>query len=434
MKKVIVFLVCLAFYLCGCAKKEKRPVIEFWTTEIEADRMTVQNELAREFEAKNPGYGVKVVPVGEGDMNKKITAAKAAGRMPSVIRIGLEHTRGYLDSGIIDTAACTEVINEIGGKSFFEGVLKLVGLPDGKNYAAVPVDGWVQGIWYRKDWFKEKNLAVPENWDAILAAARAFHNPKEGKYGIVIGTDPGGEGYTYTQQVFEHLALSAGVRIFDGEGKISIDDKRFNEVVRFYKELAGCGPAGYNYWRQARQTYLTGSSAMIFYSPYIIDDIAGLVKDQQVLVEDLPKKTGFVSVIRGPGAASASYGQVVSFAILKGGRTEPAKKWIKFILSDGYERWLGMTPGGKTPVLKEAVEQWSKHEIFSHYEAGFAENLASGLEKIERWGYREGRSFPLISQIYGRKIIPRLINKALEDKVQVEQAARHFRTRLKELE
>jgi multiple sugar transport system substrate-binding protein len=139
-------------------------------------------------------------------------------------------------------------------------------------------------------------------------------------------------------------------------------------------------------------------------------------------------------VIKGPGGRKASYGQVVSFAVLKGGQTEPAKKWIEFVLSDGYERWLGMTPGGKTPVLKGAVDRWSKHEIFSHYEAGFAEGLASGLEKIERWGYREGRSFPLISQVYGRKVIPQLVNKVLEGELEVEQAAGYLRTRLEELE
>jgi multiple sugar transport system substrate-binding protein len=173
---------------------------------------------------------------------------------------------------------------------------------------------------------------------------------------------------------------------------------------------------------------------MIFYSPYIIDDIAGLVEDLEVPVEDLPKRTGFVSVIKGPQGTEASYGQVVSFAVLKASQTEGAKKWVKYILSDGYERWLGMTPGGKTPVLKAAVDRWSKHEIFSHYERGFAESLASGLERIERWGYREGRSFPLISQIYGRKIIPQLVNRVLEDKLSAQEAPQHLKMRLKELE
>jgi multiple sugar transport system substrate-binding protein len=224
------------------------------------------------------------------------------------------------------------------------------------------------------------------------------------------------------------------VRIFDANGNISVNAIEFNAAIEFYRELAACGPAGYNYWRQARQTYLTGSSAMIFYSPYIIDDIAGLVADQQVLVEDLAEKTGFVSVIEGPDGTSASYGQVVSFAILKGQETEGAKQWIRFILSDGYERWLNMTPGGKTPVLRDMVRTWSKHEIFLHYEPGFAEGLASGLEKIERWGYRDGNSFPLISEIYGRKIVPQLIDKVLENKVAVDDAGNYLETRLRALE
>ena len=431
MKKILILIFLFILFIGGCAKKEKAPVVEFWTTEIEADRMAVQNDLAREFESRNPPVKVKVVAVGEDRMNEKILAARAARTLPSVIRVGLEYTKGYLDSGIIDTAAATDVINGIGREIFFEGALRLLALPDGKSYAGVPIDGWAQGIWYRKDWFEEKKLAPPADWPAILAAAEAFHNPKDGKYGIIVGTDP---AQPYTQQVFEHLALSAGVRIFDIDGNVSINEERFNEVVAFYKKLARCGPPGYNYWRQARQTYLTGSSAMIFYSPYIIDDIAGLVKQDELPVENLAKNTGFVSVIEGAAGEKASYGQVVSLAVVRGAEVEPAKKWIAFLLSDGYERWLDMTPGGKTPVLKNAVQKWSQNDIFSHYEEGLAENLAEGLEKIERWGYRDGESFPLISGIYGRKLIPDMVNRVLEEKIAPEEAAKYIEERLEQIQ
>jgi len=430
MKKILILIFLSVLFIGGCAKKEITPVVEFWTTEIEADRLEVQNDLAREFESRNPPIKIKVVPVGEDRMNEKILAARAAGSLPSVIRVGLEYTKGYLDSGIIDTAAATAVIEGIGKEDFFAGTLGLLALPDGKSYAGVPIDGWAQGIWYRRDWFEEKNLAPPADWPSILAAAEAFHNPKDGKYGIIVGTDP---AQPYTQQVFEHVALSAGVRIFDIDGNVSIDEERFNEIVAFYKKLARCGPPGYNYWRQARQTYLTGSSAMIFYSPYIIDDIAGLVGEDQLPVENLAKNTGFVSVIEGPLGEKASYGQVVSLAVVKGAQAEPAKKWIAFLLSDGYERWLDMTPGGKTPVLKSAVRKWSKNPIFSHYEEGLAESLASGLEKIERWGYRSGKSFPLISGIYGRKLIPDMVNRVLEEKIAPDEAAKYLEERLERI-
>jgi len=391
--------------------------------------METQNAVAREFEKSHPGISVKVVPVTEDRLNEKVASAKAAGLLPDVIRLGLEYVRGYMDDGLLDPAAATTVIDELGEETFYRGPLELVSLPSG-GFAAVPIDGWAQGIWYRKDWFARRGLLEPNTWDDILKGAAAFYSPKELQYGIVVGTDP---GQPYTQQTFEHVALSNGARLFDSEGGLNIDDARMKEAFAFYKKLADLGPPGHNFWQQARQNYLTGRVAMIFYSPYIIDDIAGLVEDQDVAVEELPQKTGFVSTITGPHGDKASYGQVVSLGILKGAHTKASQEWVKFLLTDAYARWCFMTPGGKTPVRNTISEDWRKHEIFSYYAPGMAERLSAGMDEMKRWGYVGSNWFPLMKDIYGMKVVPELVGSLARGKVTPMEAVELLRIRIDEL-
>ena len=107
---------------------------------------------------------------------------------------------------MLASASATAVIRETGEDNFFSGPLRLVANAEGQ-YDAVPIDGWANGIWYRKDWFERKGLEPPATWDAILTASERFHDPANDRYGIVVVT-AGQE--TYTQQTFEHIALSAG--------------------------------------------------------------------------------------------------------------------------------------------------------------------------------------------------------------------------------
>ncbi|MFQ6056970.1 MAG: ABC transporter substrate-binding protein [Methanosarcinales archaeon] len=367
----------------------------------------------------------------ESELPQKVTAAKAANQLPDVIELGIALVSGYAEQGLLDTNATTETINELDKNTFYAGPLELVKNPKGEGYAAVPIDGFVQGIWYRTDWFQEKGLPEPKTWDDIMNAAKIFNNPSQNEYGIVIGTDP---EQVYTQQVFEQFALSNGARAFDQDGKVILNNPKMVESLDYYTNLSKYGPSGNNYWREARQYYITGKVAMIFYSTYIIDDIAGLVEEYKPTVPDLSKNTGFVPIIQGPIGNQATYGEIYTLGIMKGAEKNASKTWIKFLLNEGYLDWVNMAPGGKIPVRKTIIDEWKKHEYFTYYEAGLPENIASGMEKIQRWGYLEGKSFPLITQIYGKKIVPNAIGKILAGDMTPEQATEWIEAQVKALE
>jgi len=295
----------------------------------------------------------------------------------------------------------------------------------------VPIDSWVQGIWYRKDLFEEAGLNPPQTWDDIMAAAKHFNKPAEGFYGIVLGTFP---NEVFTQQVFEEFALANGARPFDVDGNVVLGSDRFAEAMDYYAELSQYGPPGKTTWRDCRQYFIAGQCAMMFYSTYIMDDLAGLVEDVQVEVEDLTGKTGMESLMIGAHGDEASYGQVNYVAVTKGANTEVAKAWIEFLLSDeNYIKWVFMTPAGKTPVRKSTVEEWSQAELFGYYDPAIAETIAGGLDAVKRWGYQEGKSFPLLSDIYGSLIVPQAVVSVIEGSMTSTEAAAWAQSQLEDL-
>ena len=421
--------------------------LTFWTTEVEKDRMVVQQGIAEAFTAE-AGIDVRIVPVQENLLREKVTAAYAAKALPDVVLHPVDFTMGWANEGILNRKAATDVVNRLGAATFGKGPLNLVRTDGG--FAAVPIDGWGQLLLYRKDLFKAQHLPPPDTWDRILTAAAALHNPPR-LWGFDAATDP---GQVYTQQVLEHFALSNGVALTDADGKVSLNRPEMTQTLGFYRALTRFSPPGNVYWLHTRMDYLTGRTAMTVWSPYILDELSGLRQDQPVLpdiAKNMPgflaRNTGFVTAIRGNNA-SAQYGQINYLGITIDADAPSAKKWAGYLLSEGYLQWLGMAPEGKLPMRKGTrdvpaafVDGWkalefgatSRARISDFYGAEVVDQFIVGVEGFDRWGLAEGRG-RLISKIYGTKVIPKILKRYLDGELTAEEAATLMEQRVRELD
>jgi len=438
----ILWVVIMSLPLAGAQKQ-----ITFWTTEVEKDRLEIQREIAHAFTHKT-GIDVLVVPVQENLLSERVTAAYAARSLPDVLFHPIEFTIGWVEAGILDDRSATEVVNHLSEKTFGAGPLNLARCQGG--YAAVPVDGWGQLLLFRKDLFQKKGLPVPDCWDHILKAAQALHNPPL-IWGFEAATDP---GQTYTQQVFEHFALSNGVRLTGPSGSIILNTPEMVQTLEFYKALVRFTPQGNLYWLNTRLDYLSGRAAMIIWSPFILDELSGLRKDQPVVPDIvrgesgfLAKNTGFVAIINGP-KGTAQYGQINYLGITRDADKAVAKQWVKFLLNDGYLRWLGMAAEGKLPMRKGTrkdpnrfIDGWmslefgvtTRAKISEFYGMDVVKSIVAGVEGFDRWGFAEGKG-ALISKIYGTKVIPEILKRFLDGELSAKQAARMMDKRVKALE
>jgi multiple sugar transport system substrate-binding protein len=410
--------------------------ITFWTIEIEPERMSVQKRLTTRF-TEATGVAVEIVPVEESQLPTRVIAAAAADALPDLMFLPLDHIASWAEEGILDAAAATAVIERLGPETFTAAPLKLASGKDG--YAAIPVDGWGQMLLYRKDLFAEKApetlLGIPDTWEKILAAAKALHDPPR-RWGIAIGTDP---GQIYTQQVFEHFALSNGARLTpQGGGPVSLVSPELIRTLLFYKELSRYSPPGDIYWRQAREDYFSGRVAMIVWSPFILDELAGLRDSAPVTAAGLSGRplhevTGFVTALQGPmGTGPAQWGMVNYFGICTGA-DEKAAKLAEFLLQEGYLEWLAMAPEGKFPLRPGFAAAWKDLKIGVDRKAAFSDlypeevigRIVSGVENFDRWGFGSGRGV-CIGQIYGTRELIRMLRSFLDGQWTAEETARRM--------
>lgn len=424
-----------------------RNQITFWTIEVEKERLEIQRGIARAF-TKKTGIDVRVVPVQENLLGERVNAAHAARSLPDVLFYPIDFTIGWAEAGILDYKSATEVVNNLGKETFGTGPLNLARVSGG--YAAVPADGWGQLLLYRKDLFKEKGLPVPDRWARILQAAQALHNPPL-IWGFETATDP---GQAYTQQVFEHFALSNGVRLTGPSGSVDLDTPEMVQTLEFYKALTRFTPPGKLYWLHTRMDYISGRASMIIWSPFILDELSGLRKDQPVVPDIikgeqgyLARNTGFVAIIKGP-KGNAQYDQINYLGITRDADKTPAKRWVEFLLTDGYMRWLGMAPEGKLPVRKGTRDEpkrfingWMELEfgvttrarISEFYGMDVVKTIVDGVDGFDRWGFAEGKG-ALVSKIYRTKAIPEILKRFLDGELSAKQAARMMDERLNTLE
>ena len=420
-KKIYVYIIFLLFFFS--TNTLSAATIEFWTTETQSDRVKTIQLLMDTFQALNPDITVKLIPVDENDLPSQIAAAAAAGTLPHIIEAGSELTIAFGEEGILDVPLSTELVKKVGEKRFYRGALKMLSAREKGEYYGLPYHGWVQGIWYRKDWFKKAGLNPPDTWENILKAAKVFYKPEDNQYGILVGTKP----EVYTEQCFTHFALSKGVREFNDNGKLVFNSPETLETLKFYKQLSGFNPPGPQSWR-ARDYYLQGKMAMFFYSTYIMDDLAlaeiaaeSLTSEHFQDLKDstfdpeLVNNTGVVSIIK--RKKPAGYGSIVALGIIKKQGDEErnaVKKLVEFMYEPfSYITFLHMAPGGMNPVLRDIADMPEYLDdprgIFIKYGREKIETLMEGLDNIGSFTTVNGKAFPASGRIYSKMIIPQMI-------------------------
>lgn len=402
--------------------------LRFWTTEEQPERLAKQQETADKFKATS-GIEVQIIPVTEKDLGTRATAALAAGDLPDVIYFPLQYALPWSEAGILDTEINTDLINALGVDTFAPGALNMAKLPEG--YAAVPVDGWTQLVLYRKDLFKEKGLEAPTSYASIAKAIEALHNPPE-LYGFVAPTKI---DENFMSQVLEHVFLANGVSPVNKDGFSPLDEKKTTEVLDFYKTLVKASPPGDLYWKQSREMYFAGKAAMIIWSPFILDELAGLRDSAPPTLNsdpestELASKTGVVTRFMGPSNPDgAAWADIRYFGVTNDADTEAAEKFISFSMDEGYTNTLAIAPEGKFPIRRgtkdeptKFLDAWAKlpvgvdrkKPLSELYDAETIASITEGLATADRWGVKEGQ-LSAASKIINSQVINRLVREYVD--------------------
>ncbi|MEA2270440.1 MAG: multiple sugar transport system substrate-binding protein [Solirubrobacteraceae bacterium] len=425
----------------GGAESERTDrTISVWILESEPARVIATRANLTGF-TRRTGIKVRLRGIGEDEIAAAVSEARAGGTLPDALQLPLASVHAYAADGLLDTTAAGDVIGRLGDQTFSQTALSLVSR-DGRP-AAVPSDGWGQLLIYRKDLFAQAGLRPPRTLADVRRAAARLNRPGQ-RAGITLATAP---GQAFTAQTFEHVALAAGCQVVDDQGRIRLTSPRCEEAFRFYVDLARrYSPRGFQDVDATRETYFAGKAAMIFWSPFLLDAMAGLRDDAVPTCPQcrrdpafLAKNSGLVgALVRDDGAPPAQFGELASWGITSGPNADAAGRFVEYMLSDGYVRWLELSPQGKYPVrtgdatdlerfatawqrLKSGVER--KAPLRRFYGQASIDSLGEGVRSFQRWGFQQGEA-PLMGALRNQEPITRPLALAVIGTIDAQTAAR----------
>ena len=430
IKKIILSIFAMTFVFSNVASAD----ITFWTTETQPARMAKQEAMAKDFESKT-GIKVEVIPMDEKDLGKRTTAAAAAGDLPDVIYHTLQYVLPWAEAGILDVDANNDVVKALGKKTFAPGALNMA--KSGSKIAAVPVDGWTQMVVYRKDLFEAAGLEPPTNYANITKAIKTLSG--NNMYGFVAATKT---DENFMSQVLEHVFLANGVNLVK-KGGTKKQGKALKNSLEFYKVLAKASPPGELYWKQSRALYFAGRAPMIIWSPFIMDELAGLrdsappTYNVDPTSNELAQKTGFITNFSGPNnKKGAAWADIRYMGVTADADTDEAKKFIMYSMDEGYTSTLSIAPEGKFPVRRgnssdpnAFTKAWSKLPVgvdrkaplTDLYSADVINNIVAGLDTASRWGVKEGE-LSRASKIINAQFLNRITREYIDDQISVDEA------------
>jgi multiple sugar transport system substrate-binding protein len=449
---LLALLLALAATGCGGGgdgNESQDNTIKFWVAEDNAERVKAMQQTIARFQQQS-GIKVELSAIAEDQLATQIQSASAAGTLPDVmgaLSLGFAHSLAADD--IADPDAASAVIDSLGRQTFSERALSLVEA-DGKP-VAIPSDTWTQLLVYRKDLFDKAGLQAPDTFDRILAAATKLKQP--GMAGIVAATKPSD---SFTQQTFEYFALANGCQLTDDQGNIQLTSPPCVDTFTFYNDMIKKGSvSGGQDVDTTRAAYFAGKAAMLVWSSFILDELAGLRKDalptcQQCRSdkEFLAKNSGLVTAIKGSsGGEPTQFGEVTSFVIVKDGKTDPAKRFVEFMMNDGYVDWLGLSPEGKFPTragTKDNPEQYldawaklktgvdTKKPLSDIYPAEVLDALSRSTDTMSRWGFQQGQG-KLVGAQLNELPIPKALAAMLGGQLDPDAAAKQAQAQVEEI-
>lgn len=327
----VLLLVCLALgcFGTGSAEEELSGTIEFWSFLTQEERATELDNIARAYEAANPGVKVNITVMPWSGALDSLVAAVIAGNAPDMFITGtgypqtLAGTGGLLElSGLVD---------EIGGAdSFLSTSLTVQGASEDGGIYSIPIYVTPYVAYYRQSWLDEAGVTgLPTTWEEYYDMCLAVTDPEAGRYGFAL---PLGDlhGWKTIWSFLQANDVDIINRNEDGEWFVDMDETARAAAIEtyeyLYKLVKDCAPEGtVNYTQsEVRELVASGTVMSRIDTPEIYYTINSIAPDE---VSD-------VGYFRIPGRVQTGSGQGwVGLSVYNGGNTELACDFIKFMFT-----------------------------------------------------------------------------------------------------
>ncbi len=225
---------------------------------------------------------------------------------------------------------------------FFPNTLKIATVRG--TLIGIPLYPETQLLYYDKEKFAQRGVAVPKTIEEFVAAAKTLYDQNANFAGYVSR----GEGLQAVYTIAPFLFAEGG-RWLDDKGRPLLDSEAFVKALEVYGgTLHSYGPPGIAgmTWSQATIVFAQGHSAMMTDSSNFVSTLEDPKKSA------LAGKVGYAMLPSGPAGRHST---LISWALsinAKSGHKEAAWYLIQWLVSKGMEQEMAKR---KIPVARQSV-------------------------------------------------------------------------------
>lgn len=326
--------------------------LEYWQYSFDS-KVSLMDELIKEFEEANPGIKVKQTNFPYDQYNEQVAVQVPAGRGPDVINLFYGWVPTYVDAGYLQPLPQDAFPHEEIESEFFPLVeaTKMDG-----EYWTIPTAVRTLALFYNKDLFEEAGLdpdSPPTTWEELeeyaVKLTKADSNGRLEQSGMA--WEPAQQGHQWLR---DGLTRQAGGEVLSEDRKEVIwgDDPAGLEAFKYWLSFpTDLGTSEQGFYTDDVTAFVTEKAAMNVDGSFRIGTLQNDAPDLNYAVAPLPGNV--------EQSTNASFWTNGITAKVEGEKLDAAVKFLQFLTSDEVmERWLDEI--GELPA-KEAVAMQDKY-------------------------------------------------------------------------
>ncbi|NHA69500.1 sugar ABC transporter substrate-binding protein [Phycicoccus flavus] len=299
--------------------------ITVWAMGAEGEKLP---DLAKDFEAANPGAKVNVTAIPWDAAHDKFTTAITANSTPDVAMVGTTWMGEFAGLDALDPLP-----SNIDTAGFFPGAQKTTEV-NGTSYG-IPWYVETRLLYYRTDLAKKAGYdSAPTDWQGLHDMAKAMQTKAGAKWGI--GLQAGGTGSWQTIMPF---AWGEGAELTKDD-QYSFDSPQMLDAVKYYQSFFTDGIANKSAPAQptTEPDFASGKVPMFISGPWMMSAV------EKVGGKGFKNKYSVAKIPAG-SAGSSSFVGGSDFVVFKNSKQrDTAWKFVQFLADPKTQvKWYGMS-------------------------------------------------------------------------------------------
>jgi raffinose/stachyose/melibiose transport system substrate-binding protein len=319
---VWLFIVTVAMSAGGSGETEDVVELTYWNEFSDGARLEANKAVIEAFHVANPTYRIINRPIPNEDFFMALRTGFSSNDGPDIFQHeNMETLWQFVRNDYV--ADISDWYKEHSAR-FASGSEKQ-GQYDGNTYA-IPLFGYVMGLFYNKDLLRENGVDVPRTWPEFIEACGQFE--KAGISPIALGNKHGWPGYHWLAPLFvRNIGAKEVMEAAVGNPEYHWNDPMFIEAAGYYEELSDRG-----YFTRGAASDDFGASVAIFVSGKAPFFVTGTFMLSSMLESPPPFEVGIAPFPQFPGQEGDENGIcVISFGLSLSSTCKDTEGGYKFL-------------------------------------------------------------------------------------------------------